>query len=108
MYFHHKNIKKEYRDQGVYVITNLVNGRQYVGMSRCMSERIRTHFKDLYKNRHPSPPMNEDYKKYGSEAFKVHLLACGKDRDQLLLKEDRFIKLLKPYYNPGLKNYLFK
>lgn len=54
---------------GVYMIHNSVTGRNYIGSSRCVRGRIKTHLSALRGNRHSIEEMQEDFNKYGEESF---------------------------------------
>lgn len=105
MHFYYSKFVKLYPHIGVYSITNMVNGRQYVGMSMCIPGRIEEHFKALFRMNHPSSRMNEDHSHYGAHVFRVEVLALC-DSTKLRQVEDKFIKELNPYYNPGSRRRL--
>ena len=49
----------------VYVATNKIDGRKYVGQTiKGLKERVRVHFKER-----PGIPFSEDLKKYGTDGF---------------------------------------
>jgi group I intron endonuclease len=56
---------------GVYTITNLVNGKIYVGSALVsFTRRKNNHFSDLRNNKHPNRYLQSTYNKYG-ESFLV-------------------------------------
>lgn len=84
----------------IYIITNMINGKQYVGQSVCgYKERFRTHC-FLEKGYKQTIPTNVDraIKKYGSNNFKVELLeqVAFKDRNE---KEKYYIAKYDTYNN---------
>ena len=81
---------------GIYKITNLKNGKSYVGQSTDIEKRFRQH---LCKNATGhSEKFAEDLKRYGKTAFSLQVLEeCEKDR--LLELERIYIKKIKPEYN---------
>lgn len=54
---------------GIYMFTNLINGRQYIGQSIDMQDRARDYKTEI----HPRP-INRAINKYGWENFKVEIL----------------------------------
>src|SRR5882672_11359281 len=65
---------------GVYLITNTVNGKVYVGSSCNTSRRRNKHKNDLQKGVHGNLRFQRAWNKYGASAFvfKV-LLVCAKE-----------------------------
>lgn len=57
----------------IYLITNLSNGRQYVGLTRNLKERKRCHFFPL---KHSRSVINNAIRKYGDDSFDFTELAC--------------------------------
>jgi group I intron endonuclease len=105
----------------IYVITNTVNQKQYVGMtSKTLSVRWSNHKADARRN--VQWLLHKAIRKYGEENFKIELLEeCDVDSlDELGLIESRYIEELTPAYNmtlggegnrgvgmPGEKNGMF-
>lgn len=57
----------------IYAIRNKVNGKVYIGRTETtVRERILLHLQALKKDRHNSPTLQEDFKKYGKEAFEFY------------------------------------
>lgn len=59
---------------GIYSITHIDSGRQYIGGSVDIIERWYLHRSDLRLNRHHSPHLQHAWNKYGSEAFRFDVL----------------------------------
>ena len=59
---------------GVYKITNKKTNATYIGASTALPRRWRTHKLDLGKGQHYNTNLQEDYNKYGLEAFEFEVL----------------------------------
>ena len=87
-------------EPGVYLVKCLVNNRIYVGQStspysrRCNHFSIRSEGKQLNTN----PALQEDLKTYGKNAFVFEIIEHCPEED-LLAREDYYIRSLRPYYN---------
>lgn len=55
----------------IYAITNVVNGKLYVGSSVDMRQRINRHFNHLRKGVHYNEKLQRAFNKYGEWAFEV-------------------------------------
>lgn len=47
---------------GIYKITNLKNGKVYVGQSKNIYSRRKQHFTELFHGKHPNKAMQKDFK----------------------------------------------
>lgn len=90
-------------EAGVYLISNNVNGKCYVGSTVHLDQRRREHFSRLANNKHVNVHLQNAYNKYGREAFDFEVLeTIGIDdniKDKLLKREQFWIDNLKPEYN---------
>lgn len=59
---------------GVYTITNMVNGKLYVGGSGNMRVRLNKHKSDLRNNKHPNKHLQSAWNLYGEDNFKFEEL----------------------------------
>lgn len=59
---------------GVYIITNLVNGKNYIGYSENILERFTYHRQDLVSGRHKNYHLQAAWHKYGEENFNFSIL----------------------------------
>lgn len=59
---------------GVYKITNLVNGKYYIGSSIKLSGRIARHKRELQNNVHPNNKLQRSWNKYGKSNFSFEIL----------------------------------
>lgn len=99
--------------KGIYIITNIINKKQYIGSSTDIRIRWRNHLKELKHNEHKNIAMQSDYNKYGKDAFIFEILDDDCDnlnRKQLRQLEDEYIdfyKTIEKGYNIR-KNSTFK
>lgn len=77
----------------IYCIECMANGRKYIGRSKNVDSRVADHFARLKRGAHHVPLFQEDFNKYGEDAFMAQILETYSDsrgtheRDwQLLLK----------------------
>lgn len=83
---------------GIYQITNLHNGKAYVGSAVSFRNRWKEHLRQLKNGKHHSTVMQRAWDKYGEASFEFKkLLVCAKA--DLLWFEQRAIDNLKPAYN---------
>lgn len=85
-----------YRNQsengGVYKITNIQNGRVYIGSTSCFRKRARSHMCDLEANRHLNRFMQNDFNKCKTESFLFEVLeTVVGDKQERLLREQFYI-----------------
>lgn len=59
---------------GIYSITNIVNGKRYIGLAGCLNDRYRYHKSDLNRGVERNPHLQLSYNKYGPENFKFELV----------------------------------
>lgn len=94
-----KSVNRFKAKPGVYKITNLVNGKIYIGSSNNLSRRIRQHKwyinclkgTDRYDY---NLPMYRDIRETG-KSFQIEIEYCENYRE----REQYYIELLKPEYN---------
>lgn len=73
--------KSEYRDvPGVYIITNKVNKKVYIGKASSLFNRLTAHRNKLNNNNHPNKYLQSDWNKYKEENFSFGILhVCDKE-----------------------------
>lgn len=82
----------------VYQITNLVNGKRYIGVTRQSLRARRT--KHFYDARIGKPfPIQKAIRLYGAEMFRFSVLRAYPDVAEALADEIRLIATLSPHYN---------
>jgi hypothetical protein len=98
-----KQIAHEYDDSiepGVYMVKNVINGKCYIGQSNKPYRRRCEHLSNLSKIQEgiTNIQMYNDRKKYGKACFVFGVLEyCNKE--ELLTKEEHYIRIYKPEYN---------
>ena len=83
---------------GIYKITNTITGDFYIGSSKNIKRRWRSHKWSSTWNKHPNNPMYIDMHNYGVDKFEFEILA-EVEADKLKETEQKFIEMLKPTYN---------
>lgn len=85
----------------VYLITNRVNGKRYVGITcRGYKERFKEHV--LNASEGSSTILHNAIRKYGPENFDLILLDSNIPDDQICDKEQYYIKLYNTFYTSGI------
>ena len=65
---------------GIYKITNLINGKVYIGQSINIEDRWKQH---LYQSKKEKTPLYQDMIYYGEDAFKLEIIEeCLKKRSK--------------------------
>lgn len=68
--------KEDFYRCGVYIITNLVNKKVYIGSTKnTFHSRRRGHFSRLIKNTHNNVHLQNSFNKYGEDNFTFEILA---------------------------------
>ena len=81
----------------IYCITNLINGKQYVGKTtNTIEERFKEHCRDSRKERCNKRPLYDAMNKYGIENFIVEEL-CECDNEELSSYETQYIEKYNTY-----------
>lgn len=83
---------------GVYAITNIKTGSQYVGSAVNINMRWRAHKHSLRHHKKSPPKLQAAWDKYGEDAFAFAVLELC-DKDQCTTVEQKYINELKPKYN---------
>lgn len=94
-------MKEKQEDSGiryVYTITNLINGKQYVGVTKNFKKRFKDHKAEMRGK--TNKPLYNSMRKYGIENFKFEII-CTCDLSNIEEKEKYFIKELKTFHPNG-------
>lgn len=84
---------------GIYSITNIINGKKYIGQSVDVKSRIRNHKWALRHNRHENDHLQKSFNKYGEDGFIFNII-CECEETQLDALE-RFYIALYDCINPN-------
>lgn len=86
------NNKKEYDFSCIYLWTNLVNGKKYVGQTTCFHRRMKT-----YRYTYPNAYMEHAVKKHGLENFDITILERDVPLDKLDEREQYWLDYYQSY-----------
>lgn len=75
----------------IYMITNLIDGKKYIGQTTNYNKRSKTHFSKLRDNKHHNEHLQRAFNKYGEKNFKIEILSLC-DENQLDELEKEYIK----------------
>ena len=76
----------------VYKVTNMVNGKVYVGRTKDYAERVKYHKTRYVAKKEYNKPLYVAMRKYGVETFKFDIIASGLDDDESNKLETKMIK----------------
>lgn len=84
---------------GIYQITNLLNGKRYIGSAINLKKRWRAHLGDLRRGQHKNQHLQRAFYRYGGEAFVFSVLEYVQTPDQLIEREQHYLDIILPQYN---------
>jgi group I intron endonuclease len=82
---------------GIYSICNTVNGKIYIGQSYDVERRLRSHFKDLEKNKHINRHLQAAFNKYGKSVF-IYTQLLDMDNCNCFNIQDEVLNYYEKYY----------
>ena len=80
--------------KGIYSIKNNITGRIYIGSSNDILKRIKQHFNNLRKNKHPNKLLQNSFNKHLESCFTYEILQiCNENitQDEILQIEQFYI-----------------
>jgi group I intron endonuclease len=83
---------------GIYQIINIINNHSYIGSSKNIYKRWKTHLRALKNNKHHSIYLQRAYNKYGIDSFNLIII---EQTNKLFKQEKYWINKLSPEYNVG-------
>lgn len=84
---------------GIYKITNIKNGKFYIGSSKDIDRRWWEHINELNKNIHINKKLQNSWNFYGKDNFKFEIIEELKDEKLLLEREQYYLDTFQPYRN---------
>ena len=85
---------------GVYRITNLINGKFYIGSSANIGQRWEQHLYRLRNNKHENPYLQKAWNKYGESNFQFEVIEECNSSDQYQ-REQHYLDLYQPFGEQG-------
>lgn len=85
---------------GIYKITNIINGKFYIGSTATLGfdKRWKSHINLLRTNKHQNAHLQNAWNKYGEKQFLFEIIEkC--DKSDCIVREQYFIDTLHPEYN---------
>lgn len=79
---------------GIYKITNISNGKIYIGSAVNIYDRWYKHKSDLIKNRHRNSYLQSSWNKYGEASFLFEVVEVVNDKQDLISREQFWIDAL--------------
>lgn len=79
---------------GIYKITNIINGKMYIGSSNNCKRRLKEHFSKLRCNKHYNKKLQFAFNKYGENNFNFNIIEYVEDVNLLLEREQYYLNTL--------------
>lgn len=92
--------KKNTSDSGIYTITNIINGRVYIGSTFNLTLRNSQQVYLLRRNKHTNQPLQDDFNQYGEDNFIYEIIERGEyTKQELLEREAHYFNFYNNKYN---------
>lgn len=85
---------------GVYKITNIENGKIYIGSSNNILQRWKNHIRELEHNSHKNMFLQSDWNKYKETSFIFEILQECNEEERYDV-EQKYLDELFPFYRNG-------
>lgn len=83
---------------GIYIFTNIVNGKRYIGSSKNLYNRLHEHLHNLNHNKAHNKYFQSSWLKHGENSFIYGILEFCPDEERFV-REQYYLDSLKPEYN---------
>jgi group I intron endonuclease len=87
------------RHGGIYHITHVPTGREYIGSAKCLRERWGEHLDQLRHHRHHNYLLRRSWHVHGETEFVFAVLEFVDQYEDLIPREQWYIDTRHPYYN---------
>ncbi len=87
---------------GVYIMTNKVNGRRYIGYSENIESRFEANKRELQRGSFGKDYQQfiDDYQQFGEEAFMFGIIEVTANQPSLMSKRsEQWKQMIQPEYN---------
>jgi len=92
------NPKEIDKVMGIYKITNIINGKFYLGSSNDCHQRWIEHLSDLRRNKHHSIHLQRAWNKYGEKNFIHEIIEVVNNVEDILNREQYWLDKLQPFH----------
>lgn len=79
----------------IYAIVNKINNKKYIGSTKDLDKRVKSHINNLNNKRHSSKRLQKDWDKYKEINFFVEILELVNKDELLFVFEQKFISEMK-------------
>lgn len=83
---------------GIYIFTNLENGKRYIGSSKNLYSRLHEHVHNLNSGKAHNKHFQSAWNKYGEENFVYGILEYCPEENQFV-REQYYLDFMQPEYN---------
>jgi len=90
-----------YCNSGIYIIRNIINGKNYIGSTVNLERRKKEHFRELRTGNHDNSHLQMAYNRYGEDNLIFSILEYVDNTKLLVDIEERLINI----YRANDKNY---
>lgn len=97
-----KQISKNLKRSGIYMIINTINGKRYIGSSKNIQQRLQTHRSNLRHGYHGNEYLQNAWNKYGENNFEYSILEFCSEEERIK-REQYYVDTLKPEYNISIE-----